>query len=91
MKTTRKIRPLTLLFSHHVTASLCCLVIGLTGPSGVAMAQNPVPLINQPLVPDAVKPGGKGFTLTVNGTGFVSGSPVTCFDQRQLLLGFGCL
>jgi len=34
---------------------------------------NPVPLINQPLVPDAVAPGGAGFTLTVNGTGFVSG------------------
>jgi FG-GAP-like repeat/Abnormal spindle-like microcephaly-assoc'd, ASPM-SPD-2-Hydin len=37
---------------------------------------NPVPLINQPLVPDAVAPGGAGFTLTVNGTGFVSGSAV---------------
>jgi hypothetical protein len=39
-------------------------------------AQNPVPLINQPLVPDAVAPGGAEFTLTVNGTGFVSGSVV---------------
>src|SRR5437667_1746892 len=37
---------------------------------------NPVPLINQPLVPDAAKPGGAGFTLTVNGTGFVSGAVV---------------
>jgi VCBS repeat protein/FG-GAP repeat protein len=37
---------------------------------------NPIPLINQPLVPDAVKPGGVGFTLTVNGTGFVSGAVV---------------
>jgi FG-GAP-like repeat/IPT/TIG domain len=37
---------------------------------------NPVPLINQPLVPDAVAPGGAGFTLTVNGTGFVAGSVV---------------
>src|SRR5437016_14670127 len=35
---------------------------------------NPIPLINQPLVPDAIKPGGAGFTLIVNGTGFVSGS-----------------
>jgi hypothetical protein len=39
-------------------------------------AQNPVPLVNQPLVPDAAAPGGTGFTLTVNGTGFVSGSVV---------------
>ena len=35
---------------------------------------NPVPLISQPLVPDVAKPGGPGFTLSVNGTGFVSGS-----------------
>ena len=37
---------------------------------------NPVPLINQPLVPDAIAPGGAGFSLTVNGTGFVPGSVV---------------
>ena len=35
---------------------------------------NPVPLINQPLVPEATAPGGPAFTLTVNGTGFVPGS-----------------
>jgi hypothetical protein len=44
---------------------------------GAAMTSaNPVPFINQPLVPDAIKPRGVGFTLTVNGTGFVSGSLV---------------
>src|SRR5205823_6165543 len=37
---------------------------------------NPVPLMNQPHVPDAIPPGGPRFTLTVNGTGFVSGSVV---------------
>lgn len=37
---------------------------------------NPVPLINQPLLPDAVAPGGKDFQLTVNGTSFVSASVV---------------
>jgi hypothetical protein len=43
----------------------------------VTLAQtNPVPLINQPLVPDAVAPGGAGFTLIVNGAGFVSTSVV---------------
>ena len=36
----------------------------------------PVPLINQPLVPEATRPGGAAFTLTVNGTGFTSGSVV---------------
>jgi hypothetical protein len=44
--------------------------------SAAAMAQNPVPLIDQPLVPGTVQPGGAGFTLTVNGTGFVSGATV---------------
>src|SRR5215469_11666034 len=51
------------------------LVFSLT-VAGVAAGQNPVPLINQPLVPDALKPGGAGFTLTVNGTGFASGATV---------------
>jgi len=37
---------------------------------------HPVPLINQPLLPDAVRPAGAGFNLTINGTGFVSGSVV---------------
>src|SRR5262249_2075457 len=37
---------------------------------------NSVPVINGPLVPCAKQPGGAGFTLTVNGTGFVPGSQV---------------
>lgn len=37
---------------------------------------NPVPFIRQPLVPTAVAPGGSSFTLTVNGTGFVSSSVI---------------
>ena len=41
-----------------------------------AAAQNPVPFIDQPLVPDATAPGGTAFTLTVNGAGFVSSSAV---------------
>jgi dienelactone hydrolase len=49
------------------------LSVATTSP---AVAQNPVPLINQPLVPDAVTPGGAGFTLTVNGAGFVPGCVV---------------
>ena len=47
-----------------------------SGITSVAVAKNSVPLINQPLVPDTAKPGGAGFTLTVNGTGFVSGAVV---------------
>lgn len=36
----------------------------------------PIPFVNNPLVPAAVVPGGPGFTLTVNGTGFVAGEVV---------------
>ena len=44
--------------------------------SSMISSTAPVPLINQPLVPDAIRPGAAGFTLTVNGTGFVLGSVV---------------
>ena len=37
---------------------------------------NPVPFINQPLVPMAKTPGSPGFTMTVNGAGFQSNSIV---------------
>jgi hypothetical protein len=43
--------------------------------SGLGLA-NPVPIINQPLLPAAVQPGTAGLTLTVNGTGFLTGSTV---------------
>jgi hypothetical protein len=36
----------------------------------------PVPLINQPLVPDAIAPGSGDFILTINGSGFVARSVV---------------
>jgi len=44
--------------------------------SALSYAQAPVPFINLPLMPDATAPGGAQFTLTVNGTGFVSNSVV---------------
>jgi hypothetical protein len=53
------------------------LLLVLTPYCPTALAQtNPVPLINNPLVPTSVAPGGSKFTLTVNGTGFVSGAVV---------------
>lgn len=42
----------------------------------VAPRGNPVPLLNQPLVPTAVAPGSSGFTLSVTGTGFVPGATI---------------
>jgi len=52
------------------------LGIFLTFFSVLSYSQSPVPFVNQPLVPDATAPGGAQFTLTVNGTGFVSNSVV---------------
>jgi len=64
----------TISATDTVTAS----ITGKSNSIGVstAAAANRVPLISQPLVPDAVAPGGAGFMLKANGTGFVSGSVV---------------
>src|SRR5262245_2397171 len=64
------------LCSVGLLLALAMLSKSVTGTLAATGTTNPVPLINQPLVPDAVAPGGAGFTLTVNGTGFVSGSVV---------------
>jgi len=50
--------------------------VGIVSYSAPLLADNPVPIINQPLVPHEAAPGGNPFTLTVSGTGFVSGSTV---------------
>jgi hypothetical protein len=57
--------------------SVLCLLV-LSGFFAIVYAQglNPLPLIDEPLVPTATAPGGPGFTLTVNGVGFVSGAVV---------------
>jgi hypothetical protein len=65
-----------ILCSVGLLLALAGLSNSVTGTIATAEAVNPVPLISQPLVPDAIAPGGRGFTLTVNGTGFVSGSVV---------------
>jgi hypothetical protein len=57
----------------HATL-LGVVLLGLV--SALSYAQAPVPFISQPLLPDATAPGGPQFTLTVNGTGFVSNSVV---------------
>jgi len=50
-------------------------------------AGNPVPFLNQPLVPTAVSPGNPGFTMHVSGTGFVSGATVN-FNRTPLTTTF---
>src|SRR5579864_1426266 len=72
-----KSKTLTCITAMTLFAALAHLCLNAQEPGGAAaVAANPVPLINQPLAPDAIKPGGTGFTLTVNGTGFVPASVV---------------
>lgn len=49
------------------------LLIAIASTVAVA-ATNPVPLIEQPLLPQNAVPGGAGFTVTVKGAGFVNGA-----------------
>ena len=53
----------------------CCLGLSLAASTCFPQS-NPVPFVNQPLVPAAVAPAGPQFSLTVNGAGFVPGSIV---------------
>jgi hypothetical protein len=57
----------------------------LIAPAGPA--QNPLPFLNQPLVPTSVSPGNPAFTLKMNGTGFVSGAVVN-FNASPLVTTF---
>ena len=52
---------------------------------GTAAAQsNPVPFINQALVPTSIQPGSSTFTLTVNGTGFAPTAVVNWNGSSRL-------
>ncbi|MGB6264190.1 MAG: FG-GAP-like repeat-containing protein [Candidatus Acidiferrales bacterium] len=53
----------------------------------IAAPGNPIPFLNQPLVPTAVSPGSAGFTLSVSGTGFVSGATID-FNRGPLTTTF---
>jgi hypothetical protein len=55
--------------------------------NSIAAPGNPVPFLNQPLVPTAVSPGGPGFTLSVSGTGFVSSATID-FNRAPLVTTF---
>ena len=45
---------------------------------------NPAPFIGQPLVPGSVRPGARNITLSVSGSGFVSGSIVQWNGQALI-------
>ena len=56
-------------------ACFVCLFLSLSTTSLLSQS-NPVPLVNQPLVPSSAEPGSPALMLTVNGAGFVSASVV---------------
>jgi len=64
------------LLLHNFSPLVLAGVLSLVCPNLVhSTTNNPVPYLN-PLQPDAAVPGGAAFTLTVTGSGFVSGSTV---------------
>jgi len=78
----------TITATDTVTASITGTSSSISvSPEPVA---NSVPFINQPLSPDAVVSGGGDFTMRVNGTGFVSGSPgsVVNWNGKALATAF---
>ncbi len=67
---------------------ICYLSLLLVLLAGLASAKSiPVPLVDQPLVPDAAKPGAGAFTLKLHGTGFISSSVVK-WNGRALKTSF---
>lgn len=53
----------------------------------LAAQSNPVPFVNQPLVPASVAPGSGAFTLTVHGAGFAPTAVVEWNgSQRQTVV-----
>ena len=62
--------------NRRMVSLLGSAALVLTLASTALATANPVPFLNQPLVPDAAVPGSPAFTLIVNGTGFVSGAVV---------------
>src|SRR6202161_3151162 len=63
--------------SGFLSAVKSVLLVSLLSVVPLALGQGPVPFVSLPLSPGAVTPGSAGFTLTVNGTGFVSGAVVS--------------
>jgi hypothetical protein len=72
----RPFSSLTSLSNARGMGSIFTLLLPILCSLAVAQSSYPVPWIANPLVPMTVAPGSAAFTLTVNGTGFVSGSTV---------------
>src|SRR5258706_14300582 len=55
---------------------LYLFLIVLLSSTVLAQSANPMPMLDQPLVPTSVEPGSPDLTLTLSGTGFVPTSVV---------------
>src|SRR5262249_23683711 len=62
-------------FQKLLRSAAGAVLLALSPTLASSSGSNAVPFLN-PLQPDAAAPGGPAFTLTVTGTGFVSGSLV---------------
>jgi hypothetical protein len=60
----------------------CFVLLALISAAMAQIQPSPTPFINQPLVPDAAKPGSGAFTLKVQGTAFGSGSVIRWNDKK---------
>jgi len=63
----------TITATYNGLSQSCLLTVK---PSGSPPPSNPVPFLTSPLGPLSQIPGGVGFPLTLNGTGFVPGAQV---------------
>ena len=61
---------------RFTTRFLAAVFVTMSLGAAVAVAQNPIPFLNSPVSPAAKSPGAAKFTMTVNGTGFVSGATI---------------
>ncbi len=66
---------------------ICIAVVLIAFSASLFASSNPVPFVSQPLIPGTVAPGSPGFTLTVNGTGFVPGA-IAKWNSRKLVTTF---
>jgi len=63
---------------------LACVLVVFCFRVTAAAQSNPVPFINQALVPASIQPGSPTFTLTVNGTGFAPTAVVNWNGSSRL-------
>ena len=76
----------------EVTATDAANMVAINGFMSIEIspssaAANPVPYLNQALVPTSIAPGSSSFTLSVSGAGFVSGGTID-FNGTALTTAF---